>query len=44
MDDLERADTKYEVFIGWSERDKPEDDLLMSEILVTVYYEKERLP
>ncbi len=35
---------KYEVLIGWSERDEPEDKLLRSEVLVAVYYEKERLP
>jgi hypothetical protein len=35
---------KYEALIGWSERNNPEDDLLRSEVLVTVYYEKERLP
>lgn len=38
------SDVKYEVFTGWSERDEPEDDLLRSEILVALYYEKERLP
>jgi hypothetical protein len=35
---------KYEIIIGWSERDEPADKLLRSEILVVVYYEKERLP
>jgi hypothetical protein len=35
---------KYEVLTGWSERDEPEDKLLRSEILVAVFYEKERLP
>jgi len=38
------TDTKDEVLTGWSERDEPEDKLLRSEILVTGYYEKERLP
>lgn len=38
------SDVKYEVLTGWSERDEPEDDLLRSEILVTIYYEKERMP
>jgi hypothetical protein len=33
---------KYEVLTGWSERDEPEDNLLRSEILVAMYYEKER--
>jgi hypothetical protein len=36
------SDTKYEVLTWWSERDEPEDNLLRSEILVAVYYEKER--
>jgi hypothetical protein len=36
------SDAKYEVLTGWSERDEPEDNLLRSEILVAVYYEKER--
>jgi len=38
------SDVKYEVIIEWSERDEPEDELLRSEILVAVYYEKERIP
>ncbi|NIQ32497.1 MAG: hypothetical protein GTN80_02450 [Nitrososphaeria archaeon] len=36
------TDTKYEVLIGWSERDEREDKLLKSEVLVAVYYEKSR--
>jgi hypothetical protein len=38
------SDVKYEVLTGWSERDESEDKLLRSELLVAVYYEKERLP
>jgi hypothetical protein len=38
------SDVKYEVLTGWSERDEPEDKLLRSEILVAIYYEKERMP
>jgi len=38
------TDLKYEVLKGWSERDEPEDKLLRSEILVAIYYEKERMP
>lgn len=38
------SDAEYEVLTGWAERDEPEDKLLRSEILVAVYYEKERLP
>ena len=38
------SDVKYEVLTGWSERDEPSDKLLRSEVLVTMYYEKARLP
>lgn len=38
------SNVKYEVLTDWSERDEPEDELLKSEVLVAVYYEKARLP
>jgi hypothetical protein len=36
------SDLKYEVLTGWSEHDEPEDNLLRSEVLVAIYYEKMR--
>ena len=36
------SDTKYEVLTWWFERDETKDKILRSEILVAVYYEKER--